>query len=180
MNLERLRGLKQPDQRSCGPTSLVAAHLLLDPSYEPASFSDDVLALHRRITGPAAFGRAQLPWPRALGTPPWAAAHTMTELTGVPHRTHVARWGDRSDDLVRLAAAGHPCPLYIGDRLLPRHVVLVVAAGADGLQVYNPAHGTLVDVSRDAFETGRLRTTGSWDRPWFVITPRPRARRTGA
>ena len=27
-----IRGLSQPDQRSCGPRSLVAAHILLDPA----------------------------------------------------------------------------------------------------------------------------------------------------
>jgi hypothetical protein len=180
MSTERLRGLKQPDQRSCGPSSLVAAHMLIDPAYHPVSFADDVLALHRTITAPTAFGRAQLPWPRALGTPPWAVARTMSELTGVHHRTHLVRWGDRDDDLIRLAGAGHPCPLYIGDRRLPRHVVLVVTAAAETLQVYNPAHGTLVDVARAEFLAGHLTTTGGWDTPWFVVTPRPRARRTPA
>lgn len=180
MSADRLRGLTQPDQRSCGPSSLVAARLLLDPTYAPTSFADDVLALHRRITGPTAFGRAQLPWPRALGTPPWAVARTMTELSGVPHRTRVVRWGDRADDLVHLASAGGPCPLYIGDRWLPRHVVLVVSAEGDSLQVYNPAHGTVVDVPGADFVTGRLTSTGRWDTPWFVVSPRPRARRTPA
>jgi hypothetical protein len=179
VNLARLRGLAQPDQRSCGPSALVAARLLLDPDYQPASFGDEVVDLHRRITGPTAFGRAQLPWPRALGTPPWSVATAMEQLTGRPHHTHVTRWGDRSEDLVRLVAAGHPCPMYVGDRWLPRHVVLVVGAGPEGLEVYNPARGTLVDVARAEFEAGRLTTTGKWDRPWFVITPRP-ARRTPA
>jgi hypothetical protein len=180
VSTERLRGLAQPDQRSCGPSTLVAARMLVDPAYEPASFADEVLDLHRRITGPVAFGRTQLPWPRALGTPPWAVAASMADLTGTPHRTHVVRWGSRADDLARLAAAGHPCPLYVGDRWLPRHVVLVVGVGTSGLEVYNPARGTLVDVPREELEFGRLSTTGRWDRPWFVVTPRPRARRTPA
>ena len=176
MDVQRLRGLTQPDQRSCGPSSLVAARMLIDPAYDPASFADEVLALHRRITGPSAFGRAQLPWPRALGTPPWSVAHAMAELTGVPHRTHVLRWGDRSGDLQRLEAAAQPCPLYVGDRWLPRHVVLVVAASNDGVQVYDPARGALSNVAREAFEAGRFTTTGRWDRLWFVVTPQPRRR----
>ncbi len=180
MSVDRLRGLTQPDQRSCGPSSLVAARMLVDPTYEPASFSDDVLDLHRRITRSTAFGRAQLPWPRALGTPPWAVARTMAEITGDGHRTRVVRWGDRSDDLLRLAAAGHPCPIYIGDRWLPRHVVLVVGAGPDGLEVYNPARGTVAHVSREAFEAGSLTTMGRWSIPWLVVTPRPPTRRTPA
>lgn len=183
MRAERLRGLAQPDQRSCGPSTLVAARLLVDPAYEPASFSEEVLDLHRRITGPVAFGRVQVPWPRALGTPPWAVARAMTDLTGTPYRTHVARWGDRSDDLARLTAAAHPCPLYVGDRWLPRHVVLVVDTSPAGLRVYNPARGTLVDVPRAELESGELTGFGRWVRAWFVVaplSPRPRGRRTPA
>ena len=183
MTAARLRGLVQPDQRSCGPSSLVAARLLLDPAYQPASFSTEVLDLHRRITGSRAFGRAQLPWPRALGTPPWAVATTMTGLTGIPHRTHVVRWGDRTDDLGRLTAAvagGHPCPVYVGDRWLPRHVVLAVGTGPGALEVYDPARGVLVEVPDAAFASGVLTSFGRWVRPWFVVTPRSPARRTPA
>ena len=175
--------MKQPDQRSCGPSSLVAARMVVDPSYSPTSFSDEVLALHRRITRPAAFGRAQLPWPRALGTPPWAAAAAMTEITAVAYRTHVVRWGGRRDDLVRLDAAGteaHPCPLYVGDRWLPRHVLLVVSTASTGLEIYNPGRGTVTTVDRDAFEAGDLGDVTRWRRPWFLVSPRPRARRTAA
>ena len=56
--------------------------MLLDPAYaatqNPHAFAGSVLALHRQLTGASAFGRAQLPWPRALGTPPWAVARAMT------------------------------------------------------------------------------------------------------
>jgi hypothetical protein len=174
VNLDRVRGLAQPDQRSCGPSSLVAARMLVDPAYTPTSFAADVLALHRRITGL---------WPRALGTPPWAVARSMAEVSGLPHRTHLVRWGDRSGDLAAVSDAladGHPCPLYVGDRWLPRHVVLVVGRTGDDLDVYNPAHGQVVTVTRAAFENGRLTTTGRWTRPWFSVRPRPPARRTGA
>ena len=82
MNLDAIRGLSQPDQRSCGPQSLVAAHILIDPAYaatqNPHAFAGTVQELHRQLTGASAFGRAQLPWPRALGTPPWAAVRAMT------------------------------------------------------------------------------------------------------
>jgi hypothetical protein len=175
--------MKQPDQRSCGPSSLVAARMVVDPTYTPASFSDDVLALHRRITAPSAFGRTQLPWPRALGTPPWSAAGAMSEMTGIGYHTHVVRWGGRRDDLAGLDAAGaerRPCPLYVGSRWLPRHVVLVVATTSDDLQVYNPGRGTLGTVSRDAFLAGDVGAVTRWRTPWFLVSPRPRARRTPA
>src|SRR4029453_17690952 len=75
--------LAQPDQRSCGATALVVARMLLDRDYAdllavgrppvpglavPGSlasrFRDEVLALHRRVTGPVdPTGRLQLPWP---------------------------------------------------------------------------------------------------------------------
>ena len=178
MNLDAIRGLSQPDQRSCGPSSLVAARILIDPAYaatqNPHAFAGSVLDLHRQLTGASAFGRAQLPWPRALGTPPWAVARAMSEFSGIPYRNHIVRWGNRKDDFDALHAAvtaGHPCPLYVGDRI-PRHVVLAVAATAEGVQVYNPAHGTLVVMSPSEFGAGRLTTFGRWTRPWFVVLPK--------
>ena len=177
MNADSLRGLSQPDQRSCGPSSLVAAHLLLDPAYaatqNPHAFATSVLALHRQLTAPSSFGRAQLPWPRALGTPPWAAARAMAEFSGVSYRTRVARWGNRAKDFDALHAAvsaGRPCPLYVGD-WIPRHVVLAVGPTAQGVRVYNPAHGTLDELDRSDFEAGKLTTFGRWVRPWFVVAP---------
>ncbi|HRI96327.1 MAG TPA: hypothetical protein PLZ93_11970, partial [Nocardioides sp.] len=64
-DLDAIRGLTQPDQRTCGPSSLVAAHLLVDPAYaatqNPKTFAASVLALHRELTATSAFGQAQLP-----------------------------------------------------------------------------------------------------------------------
>jgi hypothetical protein len=181
VNLDGLRGLKQADQRSCGPSSLVVAHMLLDQAYaatqNPHAFAGSVLALHRELTSPSFGGRAQLPWPRALGTPPWAVAHAMTAYAGIPYRSRVVRWGGRADDLDALRAAvdaGRPCPMYVGSRWLPRHVVLAVAPGADAgsVQVYNPARGTVAELTREAFESGTLTTFGSWTYPWFVVLPK--------
>ncbi|WP_372736749.1 hypothetical protein [Nocardioides sp.] len=175
MNLDALRGLTQPDQRSCGPSSLVAARMLIDPAYAPDSFDTEVLALHRQVTAAASFGRAQLPWPRALGTPPWALARAMTSFSGLPYRTRLARWGDRNPEFEAVHAAvtaGHPCPLYVGDRWLPRHVVLAAAPLETGVRVYDPARGALTDLNREVFESGALTTFGRWARPWFVVAPR--------
>jgi hypothetical protein len=85
----------------------------------------------------------------------------------------VVRWGDRSQDFDALHAAvtaGRPCPLYVGD-WIPRHVVLVVGPTPRGAQVYNPAHGTLGELDREAFEAGELTTFGRWVRPWFAVVP---------
>jgi hypothetical protein len=176
MNLDAIRGLSQPDQRSCGPSSLVAAHILLDPAYaatqNPHAFAGTVLDLHRQLTGTSAFGRAQLPWPRALGTPPWAVARAMSSFAGVPYSSTLVPLHSRSRLFSRLSAAVavRPAPMYVGD-WIPRHVVLAVGPTDDGVQVYNPAHGTLVEMTQSDFEAGKLTAFGRWTRPWFVVLP---------
>jgi hypothetical protein len=174
MNLDAIRGLSQPNQRTCGPSSLVAARILVDPAYAPASFPDDVLVLHRQLTAPVSFGRFQLPWPRALGTPPWAVARAMSSYTGLPYRTRVVRLGSRSSDFAAVqeaVSAGHPCPLYVGSAWLPRHVVLAVGSSDAGVQVYNPGRGAIAELTRVAFTDGPLTNFGSWTTPWFAVVP---------
>jgi hypothetical protein len=174
MNLDAIRGLTQPDQRSCGPSSLVAAHILLDADYRPSSFSTDVLALHRSLASPSFADQAQLPWPRALGTPPWAVARAMQSFSGVPYRSDIVRFGSRSSafsSVVSAITAGRPCPLYVGDTWLPRHIVLAVGPSADGIQVYNPGHGTIDELTRSSFLSGELTIFGSWKRLWFAVLP---------
>ncbi|MEV7430618.1 hypothetical protein AB0N29_13450 [Nocardioides sp. NPDC092400] len=159
--------LRQPDPLSCGASVLVVARMLAEEEYAAraaASFPAEVLALHRRVTGHRSRdGRAQLPWPRALGTPPWAVARELALVTGVRHRVRRARWSTLQEATGRSA-------LYVGNRLLPRHVVLVLAVEADRLRLYDPARGDVVVVRREAFAAGRLRVAG-WDRPWFAVVP---------
>ncbi len=161
------RELRQPDQRSCGPSCLVVAKMMLDPAYAEGAlprFDAEVLATHRRVIRV---------WPRALGTPPWAVAREMDRVTGVDYDWRLARWR-RDAAYERLLAGletGLPLPLYVGSSTLPRHVVLVVDAAEGGaLDVYDPARGRLTTVSREAFSAGKLGV-GSWDLPWFTVTP---------
>lgn len=171
--------LRQPDQRSCGATVLVVAQLLTDPAYAsfvatPDSFRAEVLAMHRRVTSPADVrGRLQMPWPRALGTPPWAIAHQLEGTTGIEHDTRLLLDEREAayDDLVAVTAHRHPVPLYVGNRWLPRHVVLVLGEVEHALRVYEPAGGRLIDVRRADFLTGTLELAG-WDTPWFSVLPR--------
>jgi hypothetical protein len=171
---EHLVGLRQPDRRTCGPSCLVAARTLLDPAYAeavtPDRFRAEVLDLHRKVTGPVdARGVLQLPWPRALGTPPWALARQLSALD--PEPTYVARPAlPRARAFDRLAAADAPSGLYVGDRWLPRHVVLVVGASPTSLRIYEPSRGRLVDVGRDSFLRARLGLAG-WHKPWVTVTP---------
>jgi hypothetical protein len=144
-----LEGLRQPDQLSCGPSSLVAARMLLDDTYRPSDFAAEVLALHRVVTSAAASG---LPWPRALGTPPWAVERQLERWTGDDWHVQVARFGAAR---VPVGTSG-PVPTYIGSRTLPRHVVLDLGNGV----FYDPARGSV----------GPLRS--SWTRLWFMIASR--------
>ncbi len=168
--------LRQPDQRSCGPSCLVVARMVLDPAYAAEAqprFGAEVLATHRRVTGshPAA-GALQLPWPRALGTPPWAVAREMDRITGRRHSWTLARWSRETayDRILGGLRGGVPVPVYVGSRLLPRHVVLALAEEGGGLRVYDPSRGRPTHVDAGAFRSGRLGL-GRWDTPWFVVAP---------
>jgi hypothetical protein len=171
------RGLRQPDQRSCGPSCLVMARMLLDPTYAEEArprFDAEVLAMHRRVIGTRpATGVLQVPWPRALGTPPWAVAHEMERIMGVAYSWRLARWRREAayDRVLAGLRTGLPVPLYVGSGLLPRHVVLAVEEGEEGsIDVYNPARGDLTTITPTAF-AGSALGLGSWDVPWFTVTP---------
>ena len=186
MNASLLTGLAQPDRRSCGAASLVAAQMLLDPAYadhvaaadRASGFAREALAAHRRVTRVVdARGALQVPWPRVIGTPPWAVARQMSALHGpdqapVDYDAHLV-WRDRAGLVSRIAdacASGRPVPFYVGSRWLPRHVVLAVAPAPDGLQVYNPTRGTVAPMRTSDFVGSTLRF-GRWRKPWFVVLP---------
>jgi hypothetical protein len=162
------RGLRQPDARSCGAATVVMAEARHDPAFAERACADQdafatvVLRRHRELT-------RWPPWPRMIGTPPWAVARALTAVTGVPHHTRLARW--------RRSAPPPPSgALYVGSRWLPRHVVLMVAEG----RCYEPASGRVAGVPRDAFAAGELSLAG-WSTPWFVVRPvDPRGRRSPA
>ncbi|GAA2128502.1 hypothetical protein [Nocardioides bigeumensis] len=169
---------RQPDQRSCGASVLVVERALRDEDYarwltEDASrFGSEALGTHGRTTrAVTAAGRLQLPWPRALGTPPWAVAGELTASTG-------RRWGFRTilrrepawEALVAAVEAGSPSPLYVGSRWIPRHVVLTVGASDTAIQCYEPGSGRVLSVTREAFLDATFRLAG-WTKPWFVVVP---------
>ena len=73
--------------------------------------------MHRRTTGLVSLsGRLQAPWPRALGTPPWAIAGQLSASRG-PQGVH---WGLRRaallDAIVAAVGSGVTVPLYVGSR----------------------------------------------------------------
>ena len=180
----------QPDQRSCGATALVVARILGDPGYASfvsgdhglkERFRSETLAMHQRITGLAdVSGRAQLPWPRAFGTPPWAVARQLSGTRAADgslaaYSSHVCRLSPSGafDRLLAAGDAGRVSSVFIGSTWLPRHVVLVVDRTPDGtVHVFDPARGRLSELDRAAF-VGRKVGVAGWDVPWFVVTPDP-------
>lgn len=170
-----LHGLRQPDRRTCGASVVVAARMMTDPAYAdwmtPARFADEALLAHRGLTSRNLGGRLQVPWPRALGTPPWAVARAL----GADHVTRLA-WPDpgaRFDRVGTSVRGGHLAALYVGNRWCPRHVVLVTSApGPETLLVHEPASGRVLPVQRSAVVEHRLDLAG-WDRLWFAVHHRP-------
>ncbi|CAM3490346.1 hypothetical protein NODU109028_19370 [Nocardioides dubius] len=172
-----VRWFRQPDRRSCGAATMVTARMLHEAAYavqvrDQAAFSTEALLLHRRLTSLRGPGGLQLPWPRALGTPPWAVAGYLGALTGRRYRVRwVARRGVRELVAARKSVlAGAPVAIYVGSRWLPRHVVLGVAAPDDGLLLYEPSAGALRTIAPGPWRWHRLGLAG-WRRPWFVVLP---------
>jgi len=173
---DSLASLKQPDQRSCGATCLVVARALLDDQYaqrceEPARFREEVLAMHRRTTSLADVrGHLQLPWPRAIGTPPWAMASQLEWTAKCEYDVVPVRQGGRHQAFDQLLAAEVPAAIYVGDRWLPRHVVLVIGHKGDALDLYDPGRGVLASRDRAHFVDADLSLSG-WHVPWMVVAP---------
>lgn len=201
-------GLVQPDETTCGSCVLVAARMLDDPAYAAAlvdgsgnplagtpegtvqeRFRQQALDMHRVTSGfTDSSGGWQFPWPAALGTQPWALAREMTLAAGEKGTSYAVQpilpglRGRVFDRMASLAEAGHPVPLYVGNRWSPRHVVLVLpsdgADGADGdarpasspVTVYDPASGGCYPIDRTDFTTARLEVAG-WQMPWVAVLP---------
>lgn len=191
---------KQPDQTTCGSSTLVMSRMRNDPAYAmwiltgynpetgetaPAGqsasdrFDAEALAMHHRTN--TLFDRdgdLQFPWPEAAGTQPWAVAAEMSSeggsgVDGTHYDVRTVDPDDRGSVYDQVAAAsedGHTVPLYVGDGTLPRHVVLVTASHDGTLTLYEPANGESVTVSRADFVDGNLGVAG-WDEPWFAVTP---------
>jgi hypothetical protein len=123
-------------------------------------------------------GRLQLPWPRALGTPPWGARGELENgaaRAGLDYDISWFRFGspamlERSYAALQARASEEqPALLYIGNAWTPRHVVLVMPpTRGQQLDVYEPSIGRVVDLPRESFTGRRLRLAG-WDVPWAAV-----------
>jgi hypothetical protein len=141
-----------------------------------AAYEQVVAGRTNSLAGPG--GTLQLPWPRALGTPPWGARRELELLTPDPAARYETRWTRWSGGGHRARAyrvlrdrvrRGRPALLFIGSAWLPRHVVLVLSGTASTVEVYEPASGRVLPVAEKAFVDARLGLAG-WNVPWVVIS----------
>ena len=185
-------GLVQPDTTTCGSCVLVVARVINDPTYARSlvegegrgtlqdRFKQRALAMHRLTSRfKDSGGGWQLPWPKALGTQPWALAREMSNEAGERGKTYSAvpmLPGQRSGTfrrVARLAGSGHAVPLFVGDRWSPRHVVLVLpddGATDREVRIYDPASGNRYPITETDFSAGHLDVAG-WQVPWVVVPP---------
>ena len=193
-------GPVQQSPVTCGSACLTVARMLVDPLFAswirtgsprlPGSPPGDTQAerfaayervVMRRTNGVFAPGaRPSLPWPRALGTPPWGARRELelgAARRGTRYTIDVLRTDHRSelvaafDTLVDVVAEGEPALLYVGNTLSPRHVVLVLPGDGDHmLDVYDPGTGLVDHLRRDTVVERRLHLSG-WDVPWMSVRP---------
>jgi len=185
---------RQQSPTTCGSSTIAMFRVLTDRPFADALLDGasgevaqrwavlerSVQSSTNRAVRPGAVGGLRLPWPTALGTPPWGLCDALDDLgrdRSMRFRVLRVDGGDPADveqALGRLRATvarGIPVPLYVGNGLLPRHVVLAVAAGPSWVDLYDPGTGRKHRVERAALCEGRARISG-WDRLWVVVVPR--------
>ena len=192
-------GPVQQQPVSCGAACLTVARMLVDPVFAswvrtgeprlpgalPGDSASERFAAYERVVmrrtntlWPG--GRAlALPWPRLLGTPPWGARRELEHGAARPGSRYALAVAPRDaralaavhDRLAAVVRDGRPALLYVGNRRLPRHVVLVLPGHADSvLEVYDPGDGRVRPLRRDALAQRRLALSG-WDVPWLTVEP---------
>jgi len=194
-------GPVQQSPVTCGSASLTVARMLVnadfarwvvhgigpqggvpDGRHESERFGDYERVVMDRTNGiRAAGGVWNLPWPHALGTPPWGGRAELeygAARAGTAYRVRTVRQESRAAlrasyaALTGLVRDGLPALLYVGNAWLPRHVTLVLPGDGDSvLDVYDPATGTVTELPQEAFAARQLRVAG-WDTAWFLVQPR--------
>lgn len=194
------QGPRQQSPTTCGAACATVARMLVDPPFarwieageghpvpgaEGSSRAERFASWERtvqaRTNAWSTPGRGpSLPWPRALGTPPWGlrkeledgASHAGTRYRILSVRGHSEEsLRARYRRLLDLVVDGEPAVLYVGSALLPRHVTLVLpGTRAGALTVYEPDSGRVLPLEEQAFVTKRL-DLGGWRVPWIFVQP---------
>ena len=186
----------QPDQTTCGSSSLVMARMINTPTY-----GDEILgAAGDGTTDPGAVeatlrpgGAGDAPHDRrmegqrrrvavAVADParhPAAGRCRQLTVAGGSGRPGV-KYGAQLANPLALAAtydavtaaldAGDCVPLFIGDDVIARHVVLVTGHERGRTFDLRPVRGQLGVSGQKCLRRRQHRGPG-WSQPWFVITP---------
>jgi hypothetical protein len=193
-------GPVQQSPVTCGSACLTVARMLVNPRFArwiitgegphadapPGDTEAERFAAYERVVMArtnrlwSGGGRLNIPWPRALGTPPWGAKKELefgASRRGTEYEVGMLRTRSRRSlrsahaRLLEVVTDGEPALLYVGNRILPRHVVLVLPGDGDALlDVYDPATGSVTLLDADSFAERRLRLSG-WDMPWMTVQP---------
>lgn len=199
-------GAKAPTQQSpttCGAACATVARMMVDPVFarwitdgegSPILGAEGSTLQQRFASWEASVrtrtnswrrsgGGVDLPWPLALGTPPWglrdelehggSAPGTRYEMRVLRHLDAPGRRALHADLLTRLRE-GQPAAFYVGNTRLPRHVTLILPGGRTSLPVYEPARGRVEEVTAERL-AGPLQLAG-WDVPWLIVQPTGEAR----
>lgn len=186
---------RQPDDTTCGSSTLVMARMLNDPAYamymvtgiDPRGELPDISSL----TSAERFGteaiamhdRTNTVWPEALGTYPTSVDSQMSAAvsgSGVPGTTYTSAIVDPAapnatyDRILDAVSRGHAVPMYVYGIQEPgsgAHVTLVVGAEGDVVTVYEPGSGEYRSMTRDEFNSGDVSGAASWTTPLTVSLP---------
>ncbi|GAB3447892.1 hypothetical protein GCM10027517_32300 [Phycicoccus ginsengisoli] len=193
-------GPVQQSPVTCGSACLTVARMLVNPNFARwittgegprsdappgdteqerfAAYERVVMRRTNRLVG--AGGRLNLPWPRALGTPPWGALKELefgAARRGTTYQVRSLRQlgperlASAHARLLDVVADGEPALLYLGSATLPRHVTLVLPGDGDRLlDLYDPATGEVTLLEEARFTTRSLGIAG-WDVPWLTVQP---------
>ncbi len=127
-------------------------------------------------------GLLQAPWPSNLGTPPWGARAELERSCSAPGVTYEVRLvrflsdaarGAVFDGTLARVGVGRPVLCYVGNDMMPRHIVLWLRTDHDvPVLQYDPVDGSLARPVRASF-VGRRMDSAGWDVPWLLLRPDP-------
>lgn len=123
--------------------------------------------------------RIGMPWPRALGTSPWALAALASSLIGQHFQIIPVLCGGKAREaLAHAIDADSDCFLYVGgnakawQRWVPRHVVAVLGAESTltTIWVFEPSSGGIFEVPfASLFDQTRRGPRPEFGRWWTAL-----------
>ncbi|GAB96834.1 hypothetical protein BJY21_003940 [Kineosphaera limosa] len=199
------QGPQQQSSVSCGAACLTVARMMIDPALTTwitqgrrgpgldvdgrspnERFAEQERAVLSRTNAlrPRGLGW-QVPWPIALGTPPWGALAELEHGAAAPGTSYEigmlrglsgATLRRGVEHVMHRVQPGAPALLYVGNATLPRHVLLLyVNEQHPEPALYDPDDGGARAVPLVALERGTF-SAGGWNTPWLVVYPKAQRR----